>query len=51
MSGNDSGGTPDRFTEDPAFAVHEGGKISITPTRSIDSIADLARRCEPIAIQ
>ena len=47
MSGNDTGGTADRFADDPAFAVHEGGKISITPTRSIDSIADLALTYTP----
>ncbi|MDP9390955.1 MAG: NADP-dependent malic enzyme [Actinomycetota bacterium] len=54
MSGNDIRGpgagpaqTPDRFAEDPAFAVHEGGKISVTPTRSIDSIADLALTYTP----
>jgi malate dehydrogenase (oxaloacetate-decarboxylating) len=37
----------DRFADDPAFAVHEGGKISIVPTRSIDSIADLALTYTP----
>ncbi len=47
MSGNDTGGLGDRFADDPAFAVHEGGKISITPTRSIDSIADLALTYTP----
>jgi malate dehydrogenase (oxaloacetate-decarboxylating) len=47
MSGNDTGGTAERFADDPAFAVHEGGKISITPTRSIDSIADLALTYTP----
>ena len=54
MSGNDTRGpgagparTPDRFAQDPAFAVHEGGKISVTPTRSIDSIADLALTYTP----
>jgi malate dehydrogenase (oxaloacetate-decarboxylating) len=47
MSGNDTGGTPDRFADDPAFAVHEGGKLSVTPTRSIDSIADLALTYTP----
>src|SRR5688500_1200764 len=47
MSGNDTGGRADRFAEDPAFAVHEGGKISVTPTRSIDSIADLALTYTP----
>jgi hypothetical protein len=47
MSGNDTGSTADRFADDPAFAVHEGGKISITPTRSIDSVADLALTYTP----
>ncbi len=54
MSGNDTGRpgagpaqTAGRFAEDPAFAVHEGGKISVTPTRSIDSIADLALTYTP----
>jgi malate dehydrogenase (oxaloacetate-decarboxylating) len=37
----------DRFADDPAFAVHEGGKLSVTPTRSIDSIADLALTYTP----
>ncbi|WP_448615811.1 NAD(P)-dependent malic enzyme [Modestobacter sp. URMC 112] len=40
-------GTPDRFSDDPAFAVHEGGKLSVRPTRSIDSIADLALTYTP----
>src|SRR5215218_10238134 len=39
--------TTDRFADDPAFAVHEGGKISVTPNRSIDSIADLALTYTP----
>src|SRR3712207_7228183 len=50
MSGNDAAqrdDTADRFADDPAFAVHEGGKISVTPTRSIDSIADLALTYTP----
>ncbi len=37
----------DRFAADPAFAVHEGGKLTVTPTRSIDSIADLALTYTP----
>jgi malate dehydrogenase (oxaloacetate-decarboxylating) len=37
----------DRFADDPAFAVHEGGKLSVIPTRSIDSIADLALTYTP----
>jgi malate dehydrogenase (oxaloacetate-decarboxylating) len=40
-------GTADRFADDPAFAVHEGGKLSVTPTRSITSIADLALTYTP----
>jgi malate dehydrogenase (oxaloacetate-decarboxylating) len=41
------GHTGDRFADDPAFAVHEGGKLSVTPTRSITSIADLALTYTP----
>src|SRR5690349_10500010 len=37
----------DRFADDPAFAVHEGGKLSVTPTRRIESIADLALTYTP----
>jgi malate dehydrogenase (oxaloacetate-decarboxylating) len=44
-TGHDS--TADRFADDPAFAVHEGGKLSVVPTRSIDSIADLALTYTP----
>src|SRR5215210_7261304 len=50
MSGNtgsEHAGTTDRFADDPAFAVHEGGKLTVTPTRSIDSIADLALTYTP----
>jgi malate dehydrogenase (oxaloacetate-decarboxylating) len=48
MGGNSTGAhTADRFADDPAFAVHEGGKLSVTPTRSIDSIADLALTYTP----
>jgi malate dehydrogenase (oxaloacetate-decarboxylating) len=48
MGGNENPehGT-DRFADDPAFAVHEGGKLAVTPTRSIDSIADLALTYTP----
>jgi malate dehydrogenase (oxaloacetate-decarboxylating) len=48
MGGNENPehGT-DRFADDPAFAVHEGGKLSVTPTRSIESIADLALTYTP----
>jgi malate dehydrogenase (oxaloacetate-decarboxylating) len=45
--GSVQSGTPDRFADDPAFAVHEGGKLSVRPTRSIDSIADLALTYTP----
>ena len=50
MDGNQGSGhegSVDRFADDPAFAVHEGGKLSVTPTRSIDSIADLALTYTP----
>ena len=36
MGGNQVPGQTDRFADDPAFAVHEGGKLTVTPTRSID---------------
>ncbi|MGY1642541.1 NADP-dependent malic enzyme [Geodermatophilus sp. SYSU D00703] len=39
--------TIDRFADDPAFAVHEGGKLVVRPTRSIDSVADLALTYTP----
>src|SRR3954452_11162141 len=39
--------TIDRFADDPAFAVHEGGKLAVRPTRSIDSVADLALTYTP----
>jgi malate dehydrogenase (oxaloacetate-decarboxylating) len=45
--GSVQSGTPDRFADDPAFAVHEGGKLVVRPTRSIDSIADLALTYTP----
>src|SRR3954463_10617586 len=32
----------ERFADDPAFAVHEGGKLGVRPIRRIESIADLA---------
>jgi malate dehydrogenase (oxaloacetate-decarboxylating) len=50
MDGNQASGhesSADRFAGDPAFAVHEGGKIAVTPKRSIDSIADLALTYTP----
>jgi malate dehydrogenase (oxaloacetate-decarboxylating) len=37
----------DRFADDPAFAVHEGGKLVVRPTRSIESVADLALTYTP----
>src|SRR4051812_46988909 len=37
----------ERFADDPAFAVHEGGKLEVRPTRSITSIADLALTYTP----
>ncbi|MCU1603586.1 MAG: Malate dehydrogenase (Oxaloacetate-decarboxylating) [Modestobacter sp.] len=45
--GSVQGGTPDRFADDPAFAVHEGGKLAVRATRPIDSIADLALTYTP----
>jgi malate dehydrogenase (oxaloacetate-decarboxylating) len=45
--GSVQSGTPDRFADDPAFAVHEGGKLAVRATRSIDSIADLALTYTP----
>jgi malate dehydrogenase (oxaloacetate-decarboxylating) len=45
VSGNEQGA--DRFADDPAFAVHEGGKLQIRPTRGITSIADLALTYTP----
>ncbi|NEK85259.1 NADP-dependent malic enzyme [Blastococcus saxobsidens] len=49
MSGNPASEhpVPDRFADDPAFAVHEGGKLAVASTRSIDSIADLALTYTP----
>ena len=38
---------PDRFADDPAFAVHEGGKLTVRGTRPITSIADLALTYTP----
>src|SRR3954468_13363935 len=45
--GSVQSGTPDRFADDPAFAVHEGGKLAVRPTRRIESIADLALTYTP----
>src|SRR3954462_12512344 len=40
--GSVQSGTPDRLVDEPPFSQHEGGKLSVRPTRSIDPIADLA---------
>jgi malate dehydrogenase (oxaloacetate-decarboxylating) len=37
----------DRFADDPAFAVHEGGKLSVVPTGRIESIGDLSLTYTP----
>src|SRR3954449_113495 len=49
MGGNHTEQDPgaDRFADDPAFAVHEGGQLSVVPTRRIESIADLAPTYTP----
>jgi malate dehydrogenase (oxaloacetate-decarboxylating) len=39
--------TPDRFADDPAFAVHEGGKLRVRGTRPITSIEDLSLTYTP----
>ena len=44
-AGNDD--QTDRFADDPAFAVHEGGKLRVVPTRTIGSIADLSLTYTP----
>ncbi|MGY1609962.1 MULTISPECIES: NAD(P)-dependent malic enzyme [unclassified Geodermatophilus] len=41
------GTTADRFAGDPAFAVHEGGKLTVRPTRGITSREDLALTYTP----
>ena len=46
-TGTEHDSAADRFADDPAFAVHEGGKLSVVPTRAIDSIADLALTYTP----
>ena len=33
-TGTEQDSAADRFADDPAFAVHEGGKLSVVPTRS-----------------
>jgi malate dehydrogenase (oxaloacetate-decarboxylating) len=50
MDGNRRAGIDDqsdRFADDPAFAVHEGGKLRVVPTRTIESIADLSLTYTP----
>ncbi|WP_409333299.1 NAD(P)-dependent malic enzyme [Trujillonella humicola] len=47
MDSNDAAHLPDRFADDPAFAVHEGGKLVVRSTRGIGSIADLALTYTP----
>jgi malate dehydrogenase (oxaloacetate-decarboxylating) len=41
------GGTADRFADDPAFAVHQDGKLVVRPTRPIETVADLALTYTP----
>ncbi|MGY1693363.1 NADP-dependent malic enzyme [Geodermatophilus sp. SYSU D00814] len=41
------GPTADRFAADPAFAVHEGGKLAVRPTRPIETRDDLALTYTP----
>jgi malate dehydrogenase (oxaloacetate-decarboxylating) len=45
--GSVQSGTPDRFADDPAFAVHEDGKLIVRATRPIESIDDLALTYTP----
>jgi malate dehydrogenase (oxaloacetate-decarboxylating) len=45
--GSVQSGTPDRFADDPAFAVHEDGKLVVRATRPIESIDDLALTYTP----
>ena len=48
MGGHQASNHPrDRFADDPAFAVHEGGKLEVRPTGSIRSIDDLALTYTP----
>ncbi len=42
-----SDSSQDRFAADPAFAVHEGGKLSVRANRGITTIADLALTYTP----
>ncbi|SFT40453.1 malate dehydrogenase (oxaloacetate-decarboxylating) [Geodermatophilus amargosae] len=41
------GGGADRFSDDAAFAVHEGGKLVVRPTRPIETREDLALTYTP----
>jgi malate dehydrogenase (oxaloacetate-decarboxylating) len=43
----DDASSTDRYAGDPAFAVHEGGKLSVVPTRSIETIDDLSLTYTP----
>src|SRR3712207_3839167 len=47
MSAQQQDGTVDRFADDPAFAVHEGGKLVVRPTRPIETTSDLALTYTP----
>ncbi|MGY1730930.1 NADP-dependent malic enzyme [Geodermatophilus sp. SYSU D01045] len=42
-----AGDSADRFSGDAAFAVHEGGKLVVRPTRPIESREDLALTYTP----
>jgi malate dehydrogenase (oxaloacetate-decarboxylating) len=47
MGAHQLDGTVDRFADDPAFAVHEGGKLAVRPTRAIETVDDLALTYTP----
>src|SRR5918999_2413296 len=47
MSAQQQDRTADRFADDPAFAVHEGGKLVVRPTRPIETSSDLALTYPP----
>ncbi|MGY1726761.1 NADP-dependent malic enzyme [Geodermatophilus sp. SYSU D01062] len=42
-----AGDSADRFSADAAFAVHEGGKLAVRPTRPIETREDLALTYTP----
>ncbi|MGY1782992.1 NAD(P)-dependent malic enzyme [Geodermatophilus sp. SYSU D01036] len=42
-----AGDSADRFSGDAAFAVHEGGKLAVRPTRPIETREDLALTYTP----